>query len=215
MPKTPPIYGLDFLTTSTRGLIDPQCDQIVAIALATSSGTELYDGQEAELLDLVDRRLGLLPTGVLATWFGSLIGFPLLRQRSERLGVTLQLNLADDKRSKASDPSANLDHPQLANWRGHRHLDLRRAHSGGNRRRVTGRGSDPALVPDDTELTNQDPENNALLIRQMTERRWPQCRKLVDRVPAASNPIGDQQHRPSPSAQSQEITFQQRILINL
>lgn len=197
--KTPPIYGLDFLTTSENGTLDPERDRILAIGLATSAGTELYDGEEADLLDLVDRRLGLLPTGVLATWFGSLIGFPLMKARAELLSVTLQLNIATDRRASAEGGPLELDHPSLANWRGHQHFDLRKAYTDRSGRRRLSNRREESAVPAANELAVRDPEQNAQLIRQMTERRWPQCRKLVDRVPAANNPVGNQQ-------QGQQIT---------
>ncbi len=203
MPKSPPIYGLDFLTTSDDGSTNPEQHRIVAIGLATAAGTEIYDGEEVELLSLIDRRLGLLPTGVVATWFGSVIGFPLLRSRAEALAVTLQLNMTGDRRRKNEGPRelGPPDHqsrPQLANWRGHNHLDLSRVHTerGGRRLnslRPSSNRSRQISIPDADELAGKNPEQNAQLIRQMTERRWPQCRKLVDRLPAAANPVGDQQ----------------------
>lgn len=197
--KTPPIYGLDFLTTCESGTFDPQRDRIAAIGLATSAGTEIYDGDEADLLDLVDRRLGLLPTGVIATWFGSLIGLPLLQARADSLNVVLQLNIAPDRRSKVDSSVVELDQAVMANWRSHQHIDLRKAYTDkGGRRRLVGRRDNDAPTSDtqisgSSELAMRDPEQNARLIRQMTERRWPQCRRLVDRVPVAANPWGNQQ----------------------
>lgn len=194
MMRTPPIYGLDFLTTSQEEAIDPQHDRIIAIGLSTEGGTELYDGEEADLLDLADRRLGLLPVGVLATWFGSLIGFPLLDHRRDDLEVHLQLNIAPDRRAMPEGPFLNLDHPSMVNWRGHQHLDLGRVYSSGmGRRRSRSQGDQRTSVPEARDLARHDPEQGAQLVRQMTERRWHQCRKLVDRVPVAANPIGNQQ----------------------
>lgn len=191
--KTPPIYGLDFRTTSSEGSIDPDRDQILAIGLATPSGTELYDGDEAELLDLVDRRLGLLPTGVIATWFGSLVGFPMLKARSEKLGVSLQLNMAPDRRGEPSGPLVGLQNPWLANWRTHQHFDLQRSYSErGSRLPIGSRRTPTEAAPDADELVRANPEQNARLVRQLSERRWSQSRRYVDRVPATANPLGDQ-----------------------
>lgn len=192
--KTPPIYGLDFLTTATGDSIDPASDQILSIGIATSAGTELYDGDEAELLDLVDRRLGVLPAGILATWFGSLIGFPLLQARAAHLGVVLQLNVAPDRRSEPAGPFKGLEHPLMVNWRGHQHFDLRRSYSDrSGRRSLAGRRTMTEQAPAAADMSTNNPEQSSDLIRQMTERRWAQSKRHVDRVPVANNPVGSQQ----------------------
>ncbi|HAS09934.1 MAG TPA: hypothetical protein DCS55_05345, partial [Acidimicrobiaceae bacterium] len=84
-----PIYGLDIETDTTVDGLDPNVSRIVAVALSTELGDELFDGPEDELLAELDLRLGELAPGVLATWNGSAFDLPFIADRAVRWRLRL------------------------------------------------------------------------------------------------------------------------------
>ncbi len=186
MPALPLIYGLDLVTDVEGSAIDPYHHRIVAIGLSTESGEELYEGDELELLDTVDRRLEMLRDGVLITWNGSTLALPLIAKRASLCGLDIALNIFVDERRTAQGPVIGVDRPVWASWHGHAHLDLARVYDDARRwnpLRVRRTAPESHFPPPD-ELAKRDPRKDARLARNLAERRWPQARRLVDRMPS-------------------------------
>jgi hypothetical protein len=179
-----PIYGLDLITDADGPLIEPDRHQITQIGLSRRAEDELYEGGEPELLELLDRRLKLLPRGVLATWHGSVLAVPLIAQRAERWKLSLGLTLWVDRRAAPLSPVAGVDTAYCASWHDHALLDLRRVYETSEPKRWSIRGRsrpDPEdLIPTPDELTQRDPLKDARLARQLAERRWSQAKRCVD-----------------------------------
>ncbi len=194
MLALPLIYGLDIVTNTEGPRIDPTSDRITAIGLSTEAGDELYDGDEAELLTLVDRRLEMLRDGVLTTWGGSVLALPLLAGRVAALELDLSLRIfPDDRRNPrngATAPIAGVDKPMWGAWHSHPHLDLSRVYDDQRRwnplrsRRTTPESHFPAT----DELAARDPRKDARLARNLAERRWSQAKRLIDRMPSNYQP---------------------------
>ena len=199
MSDQPPIYGLDLITDAVGPLIDPVTNRIVEIGLSTGSGDELYEGGEPELLELLDRRLRLLDPGVLATWHGSIVALPLIAARARHWKLDLALTLEADRRAAPASPVIGVTAVR-AQWHDHGVLDLRRVYETAEprrwrRRRNTSRSLEDLIPPTD-DLADRDPQKDARLARQLAERRWPQAKRLIDRIDltdrshAASAPSG-------------------------
>lgn len=183
MPAAPPpIYGIDVITDAVGSSIDATSDRIVAIGLSLSTATELFDGPERDLLSLLDERLEGLPVGIIATYNGSLLDLPLIARRARERGLDLGLRLRADRRAAPESPLADLDHAVCGAWGPHQHLDLRRVYDEG-RRPKRGRFDPEMLMPVADELTDRDPCRDATLARRLSERRWAQAKKFVDRMP--------------------------------
>lgn len=204
MPALPLIYGLDIVTDTDGPIIDLTCDHITAIGLSTEAGEELYEGDEAELLTLLDRRLGMLRNGVLTTWGGSVLGLPLLAGRVAALELDLSLRIYPDERRSPRDgasaaPISGAQSPMWGEWHGHPHLDLARVYDEDQRRwnPLRSRRTTPeSHFPATDELAARDPQRDARLARNLAERRWPKAKRLIDRMPANYQP------RPSGAAVS-------------
>jgi DNA polymerase elongation subunit (family B) len=85
-PTAHPVYGLDIETDTTADGLDPAVAPIIAVAVATSDGDYVIDGDEVALLARLDRLLARLPPGVLVTWYGSGFDLPFIDARAHSLG---------------------------------------------------------------------------------------------------------------------------------
>ncbi len=195
MPALPLIYGLDIVTNTEGPVIDLTSDRIIAIGLSTEAGEELYDGDEAELLTMVDRRLEMLRDGVLTTWGGSVLALPVLAGRMSALELELSLRIfPDDRRNPrngAAAPIAGAGKPMWGAWHSHPHLDLARVYEDDQRRWNPLRAR--RTTPDDhfpatNELAARDPQKDARLARNLAERRWSKAKRLIDRIPSNYQP---------------------------
>ncbi len=178
----PPIYGIDVITDAVGSSINPSSDRIVAVGLSLSTGTELFDGPERDLLSLLDQRIEALPTGVVATYNGSLLDLPMIDRRARQRGLDIGLRLRADRRAAPDSPLTDLDHAVCGSWGPHEHLDLRRVYDEG-RQKKRGRFDPEMLMPVADELTDRDPCRDATLARRLSERRWNRAKKYVDRMP--------------------------------
>jgi hypothetical protein len=119
-----PIYGLDIETDTAVDGLDPATSRIVAVALSTSDGDQVFDGDEATLIAQVDAALAGLPAGIVATWNGSNFDLPFLARRADqasiRLGLTMRVDPAIILRR---EPLAGETGAYRASWYQHRHLD--------------------------------------------------------------------------------------------
>lgn len=190
MSAQPHLYGLDLITDAEGSSVDPHSNRILAIGLSTHSGEERYDGDEIEILTLIDRRLQMLREGVIVTWNGAVLGLPMIALRAQRLGVDIQLQIALDHRRPAvlDSPLNGLERPVWGSWHGHSHLDLSRVYEQDARRwnPLRARRQTPeSHLPATDELVHRDPIRDARLTRALAERRWAQARRLVDRMPSA------------------------------
>jgi len=186
MSNQPPIYGLD-LTAETAGpRINRTTDRILKIGLSRTAEDEIYEGGEPELIELLDRRLRLLPVGVIASWHGSILAIPLIVARAERWDLTLGLRVEIDRRAAPLSPILGVESAVIGQWHQHQLLDLRRIYETSEPRRWSrlGRSKSNAedLIPPVDDLARRDPRKDARLARQLAERRWPQARRFVDRV---------------------------------
>ena len=182
---TPPLYGFDLLTDATEHYIDPARHRILKVGISTPSGDHVYDGEEGEVLQLVDHRLALLPPGVIVTWQGSLVDLPLFHLRSRALGMSPGLRLRADHRAAPPSVLKDIEHPWCADWHGHQHLELRRVYDESSRwwNPLRSRLDPESMIPPSNDLARRDPCKDARLARSLAERRWQQARKSVDRMP--------------------------------
>lgn len=87
----PPCYGLDIETDTTIDGLDSRCSAIVAVAISTTDGDEVFMGDEESVLLRTDSFLSLLYPGLIVTWNGSSFDLPFIMERAERLGLSLGL----------------------------------------------------------------------------------------------------------------------------
>ncbi len=187
MSSPPLTYGFD-LTTDIDDVVDPLANRVTAIGLATAAGNELYEGDEHEIIELVNRRLAMLPAGVIVSWNGATFDLPFLAVRARLIGIDLDLTLHGDQRSLLADSTLpGLDRPCLASWGHHQHLDLRQVYAKGERRRrsLRRRVDHESLIPETDELAQHDPSRTAGLGLRLASRRWTVARKSIDRLPRA------------------------------
>jgi DNA polymerase elongation subunit (family B) len=207
MPATAPIYGLDIETDTTVDGLDPAVSPVVTVALSTPATDEVFVGPEADLLAAVDRRLGQLGPGVIATWNGAAFDLPFLADRARWCGVGLGLRLAPD-------PTVVLGRGPLpghagayrASWYGHGHLDAYRVYRSdvGRALRIScslkavARLVGLAPVEVDRERIHElTPArlaayvaSDARMARVLTERRWPGIARCVDAaIPAVPSRV--------------------------
>ncbi len=195
MPALPLIYGLDVVTDTDGPTIDLTTDHIVAIGLSTEAGDELYEGDESEILTLVDRRLEMLRDGVITTWGGSILALPLLAGRVDALELDLALRVfPDDRRNPrngATTTVSGFDKPMWGAWHKHPHLDLARVYADDQRRwnPLRSRRTVPeSHMPATDDMVSRDPRSDARLARNLAERRWSQAKRLIDRIPSNYQP---------------------------
>lgn len=181
----PPLYGFDLLTDATGPQIDAARNRIVRVGLSTPAGTTVYDGDEAEVIQLVDHRLAVLAPGVIVTWQGSLLDLPLFSMRSRAVGVVPGLRLRADHRAAPPSVVKDVDHPWCAQWHHHAHLELRRVYDNEARwwNPLRNRLDPESMIPPANALARRDPGRDADLARCLAERRWARARKSIDRMP--------------------------------
>jgi DNA polymerase elongation subunit (family B) len=197
-----PIYGLDIETDTSVDGLDPGVSRIVAAALSTEAGDELFDGPEDELLGALDGRLSELSPGVLATWNGSAFDLPFIADRAARWRLCLGLHLHADPRIRhRHEPLPGHDHCYRAAWYGHTHLDAYRVYRDdvGPALRISCSLKSIArfvgLAPlevDRTRIHDLSREalhayaaSDARLARVLAQRRWATASRRVDHVPHA------------------------------
>lgn len=207
----PPLYGLDIETDTTVDGLDPAHAAVVAVALATPEGDEVFLGDEAEVLRRVDRRLAELPAGVVVTWNGRSFDLPFVATRAGATGVTTDLELWFPDGAPVADAPGCWPPPPGgfgARWGTHGHLDGYRVFSADVRRslglscglKAMARlvGMDPVQV--DYEqlhlLSGADlatyVASDARVATRLVQRRLPAVLASIDRRPTGSrSPVPD------------------------
>lgn len=205
MQQITSVYGLDIETdTSTDGL-DPAVAPVVAVALSSRIGDELFVGVEADLLRALDARLAELAPGIIATWNGAAFDLPFLADRARIVGVSLGLRLCLDRRlSMQRAPLPGHAGAYRAAWHHHGHVDAFRIYGGeaapAHRSSLRNLVRRLGLVGDATRpqlnrsLTNEalhaHAPSDARLARILAERRRIAATRLMDRLePGEATPI--------------------------
>ena len=93
---TTPLVGFDIETDTSVGGLDPETAGIVAMAVSTDSGDEVFTGTESEILRRTDELLAAMGPGLLVTWNGASFDLPFVARRAEMLGIPLGLEVRDD-----------------------------------------------------------------------------------------------------------------------
>jgi DNA polymerase elongation subunit (family B) len=187
-PTAHPVYGLDIETDTTADGLDPAVAPIIAVAVATSDGDYVIDGDEVALLARLDRLLARLPPGVLVTWYGSGFDLPFIDARAHSLGVDIGLVV---------EPVPG-DATVVGGWHGHRHLDAYRVYRNDLRRHLDVSCSlksvsrllgHPTVEVDldrlhllDRAALREYVASDARLARLAALRRWDTAAPFIDRV---------------------------------
>jgi len=195
------LYGLDIETDTTCDGLDPRIARIIAVGISGEQGRAVFTGDERALLTELDRRLSLLPPGVLVTWNGGAFDLPFLADRAAITGVRLGLRLT-------LDPAIPMRRAPLpghlgayrATWFGHRHLDAYRLYRGDVKRTLgvsCSLKSIARLVGLPTVEVSRDRihelstgelaayvANDAELARVLADRRWATAERAIDAAPA-------------------------------
>lgn len=204
MSRQPHIYGIDIETDTRYGGLDPMVAPVSTVALSGRMFEELFIGDEAELLQALDRRLAILPPGLLATWNGGTFDLPFIADRARLLGVDLDLHLCPER-------ALTLGRPALPGhggayrgaWGPHTHLDAYRLYDDGSSAtrgslrgiaRLLGIGASggthPAHPDLATEVLHAHAASDARLARVLAERRWQAAVRLADRLePGEARPV--------------------------
>jgi len=193
------VYGLDIETDTRENGLDPRVAAITTVALSSPGYDETFTGTESDILGDLDRRIGELPPGVLATWNGASFDLPFLADRARSNGLRLGLRLR-------LDPRIRLHHPPLpghtgayrGSWYDHGHVDAYRLYRGdvGPALRISCSLKSiarlvglHAVEVDRTRMQDLSREalhayaaSDARLARVLTERRWSTASRFVDRV---------------------------------
>lgn len=194
--QSPPLYGLDIETDTAVDGLDAQRAAVVAAALSTAEGDEVFLGEESDILRRLDRRLGQLPAGVIVTWNGRSFDLPFLAHRAMRAGIPLDLRLALHGPDRAPWPPA--DGGYRARWGPHAHLDGYLLYRADVRRvfgvscglkalsRMTGLApvqvDYDALHELDDGLLAAYVASDARLARELVDRRLPVALASIDRI---------------------------------
>jgi uncharacterized protein YprB with RNaseH-like and TPR domain len=125
-----PLYGLDIETDTEAGGLDPSRAAILAVAVSTTIGDVVFQGDESSILTRVDAYLAGLAPGVIVTWNGATFDLPFIARRAERGGLELGLRLRLDERMAVRDPLPWLEGAYRATWHDHGHLDGYRLYRG-------------------------------------------------------------------------------------
>lgn len=201
------LYGLDIETDTSVDGLDPAHAAVVAVGLCTPSGDEVLLGEEAELLDRLERRLTGLEPGVLITWNGRGFDLPFLAERARVHGVALSLELWRDQPEHGLPRGSHADTPFWpppdggfgGRWGAHPHLDGYRTYRADVRRclgvscglkamaRLVGL---PLIEVDRSALHTLDDAtvaayvaSDARLARALVARRLPAVLAATDRRP--------------------------------
>ncbi|MFV0317664.1 MAG: ribonuclease H-like domain-containing protein [Microthrixaceae bacterium] len=115
------LVGFDIETDTSTGGLDPASSQIVAVALSSSDGDEVFLGSELDILTAVDRRIAEFDHGLLVTWNGAGFDLPFVAHRSALIGLDTGLATREDPtRRSPRDP----DRPAVrGRWHNLVHLD--------------------------------------------------------------------------------------------
>lgn len=207
MPSTsgqagPPfLYGLDIETDTSCDGLDPSRSAILAVAVATEMGDEVWTGEEAALLGGLDAWLAKCRPGVLVTWNGSGFDLPFLAFRARRCGVPLALHLYEDPSVRRRRPLPGHACGYRARWGSHRHVDAYRAWRSlpGQKglpmglKAVAGRnGFEPVTVERSAihllgeDLLRRYVASDARLARELALLRWAEIAASIDVVPGDS-----------------------------
>lgn len=89
------LVGFDIETDTSVGGLNPEDSAIIAVAVSTPDGAEVFQGDESEILGAVDDFLLSLPAGYLVTWNGSTFDLPFVEYRANLLGVPIALRIAE------------------------------------------------------------------------------------------------------------------------
>jgi DNA polymerase elongation subunit (family B) len=204
MGRRLPVYGLDIETDTTVDGLDPACSAVVTVALSQEGVDEAFTGPEDELLVDLDDRLRRLEPGVLATWNGAAFDLPFLADRARLWGLPLGLTLRfDPSIPMPHDPLPGHDGAYRAAWHHHGHVDAYRLYRGdvGPALRVSCSLKSiarlvglVAVEVDRTRIHDLSAEalhayatSDARLARVLTERRWPNAARFIDRFDARSS----------------------------
>lgn len=169
----------------------------MAVAISGNGWSSVFDGEEVQLLERLDRAIAELAPGVLVTWNGARFDLPFLADRAQLAGVGLGLRLVADTRSKTRrDPLPGHVGGYLGMWHAHRHLDayaVYRADVGASLGLPCGLkplarlvGLHPVEVDREVihELTprqlNEYVASDAILARELALRRWPTAQRAID-----------------------------------
>lgn len=196
-----PLYGLDIETDTSSDGLDPGVARVVAVAVSSGrAGDVVLTGAEAGVLAALDAHLADLAPGVLVTWNGGAFDLPFLAARAATVGVDLGLELAWDPRGYRPGRTPLPGHlgTYAAGWYGHVHVDAYRAWRTlvdvdapcGLKAVARAEGFDPVEVADVARLhalplaeLRRYVASDASLARLLAERRWPDVRRFIDRLP--------------------------------
>lgn len=89
------LVGFDIETDTSVDGLNPENSPIIAVAVSTPDGAEVFQGEEAEILRAVDEYILSLPAGYLVTWNGSTFDLPFVEYRAHVLGVPVGLRIAE------------------------------------------------------------------------------------------------------------------------
>jgi len=195
------LYGLDIETDTSVNGLDPRVAPIVAVALATATGTSVFTGDEVTILRRTEAAVAGLAPGVLVTWNGAGFDLPFLLDRARACGVGLSLQVADDPALGGRDePLPGHLGAYRARWGRHTHIDgyrVYRADVGASLRLSCGLKAMARLVGltpievDRSDINGLSPaalhayvSSDAELARHLVMRRWPAVAPGVDRLAA-------------------------------
>lgn len=206
MVRRPAVYGLDIETDTAENGLDPRIAAVVTVALSGDGFDEVFSGREPTVLYDIDRCIGTLPPGVIATWNGAAFDLPFLADRAAVHGLDLGLRLQYDPTMRTAHlPLPGHEGSYRGSWYTHQHVDAYRLYRGdvGPTMRVSCSLKSIArlvgLAPIEVDRTRiHDLSREALhayatsdarLARVLTEKRWPSAQRFVDRmVPGSAGP---------------------------
>lgn len=218
-----PVYGLDIETGHPSGLlpvrrdgattgeipaVDPRHSIVIRAVVSTAAGDEVFDGDEVQLLEELDRLLARLEPGILATWNGAIFDLPYLADRAGARAVHLGLRLAADPRRRFGGETLPGHRTSYrAAWHRHRHLDVASLYRSGRRplievdellrmvglhtRNRAQAGIGPADAPGAVlshDAVHAFASNDARLVRSLVESRLPGIARQVDRITTTNHP---------------------------
>jgi uncharacterized protein YprB with RNaseH-like and TPR domain len=209
------IYGLDIETDTRVNGLDPAVARVLTVALSWPGHDRVFTGPEPDLLLAVDEQLLELPPGVIATWNGGAFDLPFIADRASRHPLDLGLRIRHDPALAVRGPLPGHPGAYRGEWYGHRHLDAYRLYKSdvGPLLRIScslksiarAMGLTPVEVDRSHihDLTNEAlhayAASDARLARVLTERRWPNASRHVDRMPAPETAAAMSWQLPAPA----------------